>query len=218
MHIDNDTKHDHDCSTYIATAPSRYTFPKSRYSTFPGEVLHLNISVYDNLNHSISEQTAFLARILSNTSSFGGFNYRYVSHGYLDITGVNSTLQVQFETIDPVVIQEQITVTLNECPPGFLLDQKCYCLGQFHGYIHCDNTSFTSSIDRGVWLGPVEVNGQTEMLAGLSPYVYQASSKVQIDLPADQNLSDFLCGAANREGVLCGRCKHAWLWNCYKFR
>ena len=174
MHIDNDTKRDRDCSTYIATAPSRYTFPKSRYSTFPGEVLHLNISVYDNLNHSISEQTAFLARILSNTSSFGGFNYRYVSHGYLDITGVNSTLQVQFETIDPVVIQEQITVTLNECPPGFLLDQKCYCLGQFHGYIHCDNTSFTSSIDRGVWLGPVEVNGQTEMLAGLSPYVYRS--------------------------------------------
>ena len=52
-----------------------------------------------------------------------------------------------------------------------------------------------------------EVPGYNDLLAGLSPYTSSSNTLEYVVLPQDpQNLSNFLCGATNRKGVLCGDC------------
>ena len=200
-----DGERDYNCREYITTAPLRYNLKQTKFEAYPGGLLHLNVSVYDDINNNVTDSNVFLARILGDTASFNGYNYRYVSRGFFVLNGQNSTVNIQLETPDPVVIRTNITVTLRECPPGFALDESdsCVCAGSYNSFIDCDPFTTSSSIDSGVWFGPVEIDGRNETVVGLSPFV----SNPTRTFPTDVSISEFLCGNTNREGVLCGSCK-----------
>ena len=200
------------CSSYITTVPTNYTLHKSDYKIFPGQPILLNFSAYDDMHNNVKESTIFLGRIImgNNTGSFLGYDTTHISHGHLYINGSNSTITVQLETEDPIVIRNNVTVTLKACPPTFTLNKeegRCYCSGNFNSYINCNNASFSSTIIRGAWLG--QLHGTNITVVGLSPYVDKASGYVYIDVP-NESASNVFCDAMNRTGILCGKCKEGF--------
>ena len=163
-----------------------------------------------------------MTQIKSGNASFRGngtSNYDYISKNVLDLRGQqNSTIKLQIETIDPIVIQSEIEVQLQRCPPGLthsvssLNTTICQCPNQdkanaFAGYLKCDGESFQSKILHHSWLGYVDIDDKTVTVVGLSPYVNSISNKELVQLPTDpENLTEFFCKTLNRTGITCGSC------------
>ena len=217
--------HNSSCDGEISCAPSRYEID-SLFSTFPGSTLNLDANSFDILNNTVSHTTVFIARITNGTASFRGdqsLNYNYISNSLLDIQGEPDTdVIIQIETIDPIVIQTNITVHLKNCPPGFTgilatdehgkQSQVCKCAleqtqNYYGSYVRCHSREFSSEILRGAWMG--EVAGIEGLLVGQYAYTrMEHSDREFIDLPSDlSQLNDLFCNDSNRRGVLCGSCK-----------
>ena len=203
----------------ISTSPSRYSYVQSTYQLFPGQEVKLDVSFVDDLNNNISNQAILIAH-MNNTdnATFKGtdLNYNYIAHKKLELLGKPGTnVNIRLETLDPIVIQEDIIIEFQECPPGFVSTNNstaiCQCPdGNYAGYIStCDPLSYTTKIRKATWMG--EVPGYNDLLVGLSPYVSSSNNFEYVVLPQDpQNLSNFFCGASNRKGVLCGDCKEGY--------
>ena len=213
-----------ECTQEISSAPAEYHI-NSSFSTIPGNPLPLNAVAYDNLNHTVSDTTIYIARIVDGTASFRGNNslkYNYLSNSLLDIQGKpNTTVQLQIETIDPIVIQTSITVHLKSCPPGFTTEQSaaesstvCDCPNvtesYYGGYLRCHKSEFQSRLLREAWMGTW--NGTKDLVVGLSPYIDKLMPDEEyIELPTDPiELDTFFCNGSHRKGVLCGSCQDGY--------
>ena len=207
------------CVSQISTAPSKYTHIKTTYQSFPGQEVNLNVSFDDDLKNTISNQAILIAH-MNNTdnATFEGtdLNYDYIAHKKIELHGKPGTnVSIRLETLDPIVIQQDITVEFRDCPPGFVPSANtstaiCQCPnGTYAGYITCNPLSYTISIRKAAWMG--QVAGFSDLLVGLSPYVSSSNDFKYVVLPQDpQELSNFFCGATNREGILCGDCKEGF--------
>lgn len=211
------------CSKEISTAPSSYQLVDS-YTAIPGKTLEINATVLDETKHDVTDRTIFIARILEGSARFKGsetLDYAYISHGLIDLYGEpNSTVVIQMETIDPIVIKSKITVTLQGCPPGYVEyypngsssdNSICVCSGSYNTYIVCDNKTFDTEISRIAWIGQVPGFSEYMYLVGESPYVGFRSDGALVNLtgvsPNPKELNSFFCNDSGREGVLCGRCQ-----------
>ena len=210
-----------DCANEVGSAPASYVL-KDSYIAIPGKTLSLGIKAYDALNNNVTDDAIFLTQINSGNASFRGnnkSNYDYISKNLLDLRGQpSSIIKLQIETIDPIVIQSEIEVHLQKCPPGLTQSMSspkttvCQCPNQdkanaFAGYLKCDGESFQSKILHHSWLGYVHIDGKTKTVVGRSPYVNSISNNEFVQLPADpENLNDFFCEMLNRTGIMCGSC------------
>ena len=210
-----------DCANEVSSAPASYVLNDS-YTTIPGKVLPLGIEAYDALGNNVTNDAIFLTQIKSGNASFRGngtSNYDYISKNVLDLHGQpNSIIKLQIETIDPIVIQSEIEVQLQRCPPGLTHSMPssnttiCQCPNQdnanaYAGYLKCDGESFQSKILHHSWLGYVKIDGKTVTVVGLSPYVNSISNNEFVQLPTDpENLTEFFCKTLNRTGIMCGSC------------
>ena len=207
------------CHEQVKTAPNSYTI-KPMYTSVPGESFNLNSAVYDDFHNAINGTSLFLLKILKgNNTSFQNnnpVNYDIVSHGHARVYGQpNSTVHIQIESMNPVVIQDSFILQLQNCPPGFHYKPPstspvgCTCAGDFNGYIRCNSSNFTSDIIRTLWIGKVPKHD--ELLVAGSPYIYEISNSIYVPLPKDpDDLDTFFCNQSNSEGVLCGSCKEGY--------
>ena len=220
-HYRNSSNYSVDCYKQIFTAPSRFQID-STYHSMPGRTFSLNVNVFDDVGNPITDKTVFLLRILNGSASFPGngtySDYAYISHGRVNLFGQqNSTVMVQVETDDSVIIENQIEVILKPCPPGFYPSnssdtsaQECLCDKDYNGYIRCNQTDYSSSIFRSGWIGTVPGFGNT-LLFGSSPYLPALNPRQFFGLPQDPgDLPDYFCNSINSEGVLCGKCKEGY--------
>ena len=207
------------CTNEVGSAPVNYRMNDS-YTAIPGKLLPLGIEAKDALGNDVTNDAIFLTQIYSGNASFRGSstsNYDYTSKNALDLRGQpNSTIKLQIETIDPIVIRSEIEVQLQNCPPGLTQSSSspkttvCQCPNSgkgnaFGGYLKCDGESFQSTLLHHSWLGYIDINGTNETVVGRSPYVNSISMNESIQLPSE-NLNDFFCKTLNRKGILCGSC------------
>ena len=209
----------HNCINEVGSAPVNYRI-KDSYTAVPGKLLPLGIEANDALGNNVTNDAIFLTQIISGNASFRGSstsNYDYISKNVLDVRGQsNSTIKLQIETIDPIVIQSEIEVQLQNCPPGLTQSSSspkttvCQCPNSgkgnsFGGYLKCDGESFQSTLLHHSWLGYIDIDGKNETVVGRSPYVNSISMNESIQLPSE-NMNDFFCKTLNRTGILCGSC------------
>ena len=211
-----------DCSiatqNLISTAPSKYS-PDSNtfYSVVPGEVISLKLPVFDDMNNNVTDSVTFIARILdpNNGASFpGSYDYTHVSHEDLRLQGKpNTNIQVKIETMDPIVIQNNITIDFLKCPPGFQDPSSeanyCHCNKTriYNNYVHCYQSTFSITIVRTIWIGKVNISGNETEVAGGSPYISSVGNGQFVTLNKSHNISHkVFCDKLNRKGPLCGTC------------
>ena len=116
---------------------------------------------------------------------------------------VNSSFYLQFETINNRKHIGYITVTVEKCPLGYILNYdvcECIAVNKYEGLAYCSSTELEIYIQPGYWAGYV---GKGKVFSTYTcPISYCIETSTPIALSYDSNV---LC--KNRTGILCGECK-----------
>ena len=222
----NDSNLSESCTNQIMTAAADYKLPIS-YNVIPGDDILFNANVFDDMGNNVTDSTVFVVKVVDGPASFPGYSdidndyvnkYTYVSNERVELLGQpHSSVKLQVETIQPIIIEKEVKIQLQPCPPGFFISDQsstakciCHAIHMYGGFIRC-NQNYTSSIIRSGWIGRVPGFNDT-LLFGISPYFLEPSSSAQYTLlPQEINkLSEFLCNFTNANGVLCGSCKEGY--------
>ena len=209
-----------DCTKQISSAPSNFEniLPISYdMELIPGKVpidLSSVLNISNDLNdYSVNSSAVYIATVL-NISNNGSYrfesdeSYNYVSHDQLYLYATeNAVLNLKFETLDPIVVEKNIEVRFQGCPPGFVFTKEsytCQCAGYYNNYLTCHTREYYSTLSKGAWFGAADSETHSHWVVGLSPYVYNATSDT---LPKSNDLLDHtLCKNVKRTGRLCGNC------------
>ena len=211
------------CSHEISTSPAHFntshnsTKNRVHKSVIPGMKTNIAFGIIDDRDGDVTDETVFTAKLFSDTDDMSlDNNSLYISDQSFKLYGQPGTEGVlRLETIQPRVISTEISVTLQQCPPGMYKNggnsstASCQCgVNSYNGYIICNSSNFTATILRGYWIGhgnDSKSSDDHELLVG--PCIYCEQSEEHVLLPRDTNeLSDHMCKKVNRKGVLCGQC------------
>ena len=215
------------CSHQISSAPSNYKFIHSSYTTVPGKTFLLNLTIYDDLKNNVTDTAIFVARIKSGFATFRGdrnIKFDYILSETLNFLHgkPNSTIQLQIETLDPIVIRRFIEVKLEPCPPGFKPPNgtdddstfSCKCYGNLlpKGYLKCNQDTYTSQILRTAWIGYNSTTEPKQFIVGETPYLSSDIHNHYTTLVnwTEQYLDQLFCNSTNRTGTLCGQCQDGY--------
>ena len=110
-----------------------------------------------------------------------------------------------------------------ECPLGYYQAEErhsagasCSCRAgnsaEVQGIVNCNFAKCTSFLAPGYWLGYEDTTNITtsRILTGICPPYYCHPGKVPLSYQNSTELDELSCGAQNRTGVLCGRCKEGY--------
>ena len=137
------------------------TNPINGYVLFiPGKVTELPLKLIDELcgeiffHVSVQVLRSEHGTILVDPAYTVITNNRIVLHGQPGDSGT-----IQLSTVDVRNIAIPVNVTLDECPPGYVLHgDVCKCSAtspkdHYHGIWRCDERQFRAYIGQGYWLG-----------------------------------------------------------------
>ena len=183
------------------------------FETFSGYRYPMNLIMLDDRGNNVTDWSVILARSLSSEIQVDSSSL-YISSNYFEVHSGKAKHDnevqgdVVLETIDPRVVQVTVNVTVFPCPPGMVLvGGSCQCGHGFGGVIKCNGTGFHTKIQQGYWIGYHTHKNKTYEVVGRTPYFYYGYKDVYIDLPRKtKEVDNFLCGAIDRTGMLCGKC------------
>ncbi len=202
----------------IASDPStiRVNVSMNTLLISPGQVVNLEPVARDDLNNSI--KSIYKASLTNSTAPVEiDASYLYVSDGNIRVTGnINSSFQLNLQTIGFHQVVGSVRVTLIDCPPGFVVQEnssatKCVCSTaisqeRYEGITQCDYQSFKALLNKGFWAGCYKGELLTaECPLGYCRYVAGDQPHVALNKTCHA-LDEYLCGARNRMGLLCGDC------------
>jgi len=115
----------------------------------------------------------------------------------------------------------------SRCPPWFLPDQPmdmfnvndslvCNCMDSLREAVRCDEVGQKSYLSLQYCMTFDNATGM--VYSGLCPYNDFKTEAEGLWVPLPQNVSEldeYLCGAFNREGILCGRCTKGYGLSVY---
>lgn len=200
---------------------------KSALSSFPGQGFLLPISVSDDLDHDITSSVGYTSSISTqNKSKIARVDPRFTltSGNYLSMTGLqNSTVRLNLQSSGSRPHYLEVDVQLLACPPGFYFSTpetqdgshgKCECKpkNSFRRSLNCSIQSFEAWIPWNFWIG-MDPTGQREgqLVMSMLPNFYSEQDfedQQYLVLPKSYSeLDEEICGARNRTGTLCGKCK-----------
>jgi predicted outer membrane repeat protein len=231
-------KNDVDSATYqLTTSGVRFNINYSLLplQVIPGKTFDLPIVMVDEFNHTVP--SLYILKIYSNSTSFIPPNYaRLFNTTRTKIYG-NPGDHVELMVFHKAGLQERelkFKVSLQNCPPGYVIDQKsndipyntCYCSYGIYVGMSCNYSNFQAKLLRGYWVGYDRGDriSENSLITGYCPegYCNQASNTEYL-LPSNTSKSELdqqVC-VTGRTGILCGRCSdnysvyyHGWILRC----
>ena len=208
----------------IASDPAKIQINSAQSLRFsPGQIYNIQPHAWDDLNQSLNYvYKASLSHIKSDSKVELDSVFEYVSDGNIKIKGsIDSTFQLNLQTIGTRKTATSINVTLINCPPGFIIPsnsstpEECICSAntdnhQYDGITRCDVTKFKALLDKGFWMGCINDSNHTVITSECPPgYCHNTGGTNSfLVLPQTcEELDNFLCGPRNRTGRLCGECQ-----------
>ena len=103
----------------------------------PGRPQLLNVTVFDDLQHDVTNKTLFSASLHGMDT-----NVQYISNNNQITLGIkpNTFTKILVQTMDTRTIYTEINVTIHPCPPGFVHDETqkvCACGDGFDKSVVC---------------------------------------------------------------------------------
>ena len=201
---------DDNCSTDIATSPGYFTEVDklgNPYTSaiFPGQTLHLPVSMEDDIKHNVPD------RGLVFTWMAKGSQHGYINRDLLlDNEEPRGSVIITLNTIQPRVLTADIIVNVTQCPTGFIYNHTTStCTAAMYQFFET-GLNYTAAIQRGYWIGYNQ--DRSALIAaqcfhcGYNPDLLASD---YIPLPSNpEELDDFFCGALNRTGITCSRCRN----------
>ena len=208
--------HPNASSYQIMTSPFNFSNTEDAFDIIPGEIYNLQVNIVDELCQNVTGIT-FTANCiepdLPNVLPF----YRF-TNGSIQIAGKpKDTCHLQLKTDSDFQVTKMLSVTLLDCPPGFVYANKtaqCECLVNAT-YLNpavksCEMNRFQAYYNQLYWIG-YESDNSENLLFGSCPYRYCYTDHVSQNqlLPRNASravLDKYVCGNRNRTGLLCGEC------------
>ena len=199
----------------------------------PGKLSKLPITLINELSKEVQ---AIYRIILDNSDSNLTLDasFTYISDKWIRLFGnPGKSANVTLTTTDVGEVTVSFEVEVQQCPPGYILNQtrnikgnqntQCVCSSstsnmKYEGIYRCDESNFQAFLRHGYWIGYTCQcsNKENDLLTGYCPRGYcfkerikQVISLTENVLPNDtdvKKLDRLICGEF-RTGILCGRCR-----------
>ena len=199
------------------------------FHIIPGDEHELDIVTTDDVGQQI--ETIFRASMIENSgnSIHVDETFSCVSGNVVELKGkTRSSGVLLLETMTSRKRSIAMNVTLQPCPPGFVLSgDKCSCNTETYvATVGCDMANFQAAIKLGYWAGYIENDTFVTSICPLAFCAYNDTTyEREVPLPRVTNsshLDEYICGPT-RTGTLCGSCKtgysvfyHSPSYNCHK--
>ena len=205
------------CNESIATAPGYFAYENGTIncggpytlSTIPGTVSTFPLEMLDDRLSVIPETSLIFSSFVKYNES--NLTVQYTAFENIPFFGTpGETVQYTLSSIQPRIVSTLISLTFNQCPPGFLLDPlKLECIAAKFPFV-LTRPNLTSSIQRGYWIGEI-ANETVVAQCSYCPFNSKLPLHNYIDLPRNHSeLESFFCEDLKREGPLCRRCKKGY--------
>ena len=197
----------------IATSPAIINFTLPAHIS-PGEVIDLNLTALDDLDHDIPSSFKVLLESdgAISTAPFISYDGRMQLHGE---PGTYFNLTLQTQSTRHVIVTK--SGRLESCPLGFILvnSSTCVCSAnipdrEYTGIAGCDSNNFQALLQVGYWVGCIE---DSVTVTGLCPVGFCKSQKslfVPIPRTCEHLMKSNLFCAEHRKGVLCSECEDGY--------
>ena len=204
------------CSEQIKTDPAHLRKSENVLKVIPGKNTPLKITVYDDQQVDVTNILVLSATSNSPQNIKVDERYQYISTDSIVLYQknheiVNNTLAM--ETFGPRVLRTNLSVEFQECPPGLTLSAdlgSCVCNGNFHYYIRCYNSTFSSTILRGYWIGHHNAVNNN-IVIGLCRFCHYDHSGSHVELGESfEDVQKRFCASNNRDGTFCSQCKEGF--------
>ena len=194
-----------DCTNFIQTAARtvKLNKPITSLSVIPGKPFNFPFTATNDFGNV----TSGVFMIFTSNKNVSIPNPVVQTDGttLLRSSRVNSNFYLEFETVDNRKHVGYITVTLQNCPIGFFLnDDICECItannsNSYEGVAYCSASKSEIYIQPGYWAGYVR---EHEFFStSVCPFSYCIQTNHPIALTGNNTL------CKNRTGRLCGECK-----------
>ena len=220
----NFTFADYHKDTDIATIGTKFQVSSIPDMFVPGKETYLNITILDDTNYPVSSPVLklFIMRIHSGSVSIDPA-YTYITNNKIKVIGEpGSQAEIGILMNDLQHIELSFNITLQACPPGYILDGiecKCSAHGE-RGYLcikSCNGATFQANLVAGFWAGYVNNNmgdglGSDNFRISNCPLGFctnegltENSDVALPDSPSITELSEKVC-YKNRHGRICADC------------
>jgi len=221
-------------SNLIRTSARRFVFHDSDrkvYSVAPGGKVHVNYSLLDDFNVSITALT-YVSLPMNSPLSFD--QIYTVSNVYYPLGSPNETDTVEV-TVDGIrSIHFQFSLSTLSCPPGFVYFEKsrsCECGNNkdtgyyYRAIVKCNSTTNQALMNKQYWAGYIPEGSRSFKDLYFVPCYAPICRYNEIYLgDSASKLSATVCGEA-RAGIMCGKCLknytvfyHSNSYKCHKAR
>ena len=221
----------------VATRGHHFTItePMLESSTLlavPGRVVHLPISVLDDLNNVVD--SVYRVQVLNSQETVIDPAYDYTSNGEIKLYGPpQETGTLHIELVGLHEMSLTVNLTLVECPPGFYMEKgsvqashssmnikHCTCnwkrssVSAYKGIV-CDQMSSSANLIHGYWAGYLNNTASPRFFVTAHCPIHfcsynNSNFKPFYKLPIVASLSSmdkYMCGQS-RTGILCSKCTH----------
>ena len=208
---------DGDTASEIATDGAKLCSTKSSpLLTVPGQKYNHGVVITDDLGRQV--RASF--RVFMSYQNSGGIKLEstsaYVGEKIQLRGRPRSSTTLHLQAVSPRQNYIKINVTLLECPPGFIFDNKtskCVCGADTQvSLIRCDLDTFHSYILPGFWIGLVKTSNRTDLVSGRCAFCEHSKWITEFGVILPQNysaLNKAVCGDT-RTGVVCGKCRDGY--------
>ena len=219
----------------ISTSGNRINTDKKELFVIPGYRAKLPVKLLNELGREIPAQ--FSVSLTSHDESNIEIDeaYMFTSHNWIKILGtpvIKATLRLVYSEVRTIITE--INVTLQECPPGYVLreNKTCVCSVKEEENLYaciksCNDATFTATIKHGYWMGYNNI-GKNETFGKEDDLVYafcplthcfNGTRRRDLQNNTDNNALDYLICGETRTGKLCSHCRgnNTVHFNSYRF-
>ena len=203
---------DDNCSNQIHTSAASFQASKEHEELFPGIPHYLDITAFDDLNRTVTEQTLFSASTPLRGTHGESINLQYISDNSITLRNKpNTSTIIQLQTVDTRTVYTNIQVRVLPCPPGYVynVDQKkCNCGNGFSKSVFCIPGQLRSKILVGHCMSYSRIHGKDMLIVTNCPFSDESKALAPVIILPQRitELDKEFCGQFNRTGILCGEC------------
>ena len=214
----------------IATVPTKMCTSTNIIKAAPGQTIQLPLNITDDLNNTAYPVVKLSVANEESVSIDNRFLYSMSRYAIF-----NGEPQQNFSTLTVQTVGFRqggvdFNLSLQNCPPGFLLEKvklQCICGdgdAHYEGIEGCDDSTFRAKIRKAVWAGYINTDNLSHpcsvvpapqnLFTAHCPFRFCSHNYTQevtytIDLPNNNSCEalDLLMCGKERTGVLCSRCR-----------
>ena len=207
-----------DCNDSVSTSGGNITMDNETVNVIPGKIEELPITTWNDLSREVLNTYKVTVQGVGNSTIIVDNAYTSISNKLIKFYGSpRDRAYVTLESIHNRKIVYKFQIEIQECPPGFVHDdklKKCVCSVNIEG-ISCNEELFKAQLLAGYWMGydnsshmQDDYGRATDFIYSFCPFNYCLSNNTILpNNTCVEALDEIIC-SRTRTGKLCQKCQN----------